>query len=101
LGTVLQRVLKEDADASAGDGFDLINRYLVLMCAEQLVRTVSSEAPDFWGRFPEQTADIRRQLEERRDVRGRIIAKDPGELPAFLDWFDRWFLRRAVAAEAS
>jgi hypothetical protein len=100
LGTVLQRVLRDESGDTTPDSFDLINRYLVLMCAQQLISTVRVEASEFWRKFPDQATAILERLSERSEVRDRIVSIDPQKLPDFMDWFDRWFLRKAEPVEA-
>lgn len=89
LGTLLDKVL---SDKSTGDTVD---QYVTFLCARQLCLEIERLYPDYWR---ERHPDVR-VLEERFQsagaIRQRLVAKDPTSMPGFLQWFDRWFLRRA------
>lgn len=98
LGTLLERVVE---DVRTGTG-DRVEQYLVTMCARQLVRELGRAYPEYWS---ERSDDIRMMdglLAEASGVRTAIAAAH-AEMPAFLDWFDKWFLKRAtpIAEDAS
>jgi hypothetical protein len=99
LGNLLNRVVK---DAAAGQG-DLIEHYLMGLCARQLEREVRREHPEFWQEYSADVKKLRERIDAALSVRERLVARDPKEMPAFLDWFEAWFLRRAtpVTTEAS
>lgn len=101
LGPVLARVLKPDAEPEQEWALDLVNRYLILMCATQLMDGICHRQPDFWKKFVDQTARIRTLIAQRDEVRQALIASDPANLPDFLTWFDRWFLERAEPVEVA
>src|SRR5262249_7826130 len=98
LGNLLNRVVKE---AEEGKG-DLVEHYLISLCGKQLERELRREHPDFWEQYTTDVKKLRDQIDAALAVRVRLVATDPKEMPAFLDWFEAWFLRRAVpvAAEA-
>ena len=97
LGTVLERVLKGEEAATAGHDMNEVDRYLVLLCALQLCDKVRQDAPDFWNEYRTQAEVVLKRLQERTSLRTTLCANDP-EMPAFMDWFDRWFLKRAEPA---
>lgn len=99
LGNLLNRVVK---DAAAGKG-DLIEQYLMGLCARQLERELRREHPEFWQEYSPDVKKLRERIDAALTVRERLVDRDPKEMPAFLDWFEAWFLRRAtpVATEAS
>jgi hypothetical protein len=99
LGNLLNRVVKEAAE---GKG-DLVEQYVMGLCARQLERELRREHPGFWQEYSPDVKKLRERIDAALAVRERLVARDPKEMPAFLDWFEGWFLRRAtpVATEAS
>lgn len=94
LGRLLDRVL-DGTDVS-----DDVNQYVIVVCARQLCQEISRSFPEFWRAHG---ADVR-VLDERltagtATIRRHLIARNPEELNAFLDWFDLWFLKRAKPLE--
>lgn len=93
LGSLLDRIT---SDQASGDDVD---RYVIVLCARQLCREIARDHPEYWTAH---AADAN-ALEERFDglavIRQRLIDRNPEELSRFLDWFDRWFLRRAEPAK--
>lgn len=95
LGSLLDRVT---ADGASGDGVD---DYVLLMCARQLCNEIGRAFPDYW----KKNKAAARELEARCDaslkaVRQRLTEQNPAnDFATFLDWFDRWFLRRAAPVE--
>lgn len=90
LGNLLARVL---SDSQSGKG-DLIEHYVVLLCARQLLRGLGRDHPDYWVERGNDVKVLDLQLDESTRLRGRLSEGDD-TMPAFLDWFDRWFLKRA------
>lgn len=97
LGHLLERVEKEK------DGGDDVDRYVLVLCARQLVEWMPREHADFWSARVDQGKELRKWILELASAHRLRIAASGDEMPEFLDWFDEWFLRRAkpVAAEAS
>jgi len=91
LGSFLSRVLKEGAD---GKG-DIVEHYVIFLCARQLLNGLRKEFNDFWQDHGADWKQLRAQLDEAGRIREQIVTRNPGEMPAFLEWFDKWFLRRA------
>ncbi|RKI73517.1 hypothetical protein D7X55_05130 [Corallococcus sp. AB049A] len=92
LGSLLDRVLM---DAKEGRG-DRVEHYVVVLCARQLMEELGGE-PRYQGYWAEHRDDVR-QLQELLASAGSLretLATSSGEMPAFLDWFDGWFLQRA------
>ena len=98
LGNLLNRVVKEAAE----DKGDLVEQYVMALCAKQLERELRREYPEFWEEYSSDVKKLRERIDVALSVRQRLVARDPKEMPAFLKWFDDWFLRRAtpVVAEA-
>lgn len=99
LGTVLDRVLKGHDVAGAGQDMTEVDRYLVLLCALQLCDKVRQQAPEFWSEYSTQASAILQRLAERTALRTFLCAQDPVEMPAFMNWFDKWFLKRVHPVE--
>lgn len=92
LGSLLDRVLSE---ATTGKG-DAVEHYLVTLCAEQLLRETRRDFPDYWRDHREDAERLSTQLSGAAAIR-QTLAASQAEMPAFLDWFDGWFLKRAEA----
>jgi hypothetical protein len=92
LGCLLDRVLK---DAKAGEG-DLVDHYVIVLCAQQLVQELRRENSDFWREHQADGKHFQEQLGVTQSLRESLVARDPAQMPEFLDWFERWFLQRAT-----
>ena len=92
LGTLLARVVTE---VKAGTG-DLVEHYVVGLCAKQLLKELGREFPDYWKSHDADVTALQTQLQEAVSVRD-AIATEHADMPAFLVWFDGWFLKRAEA----
>jgi len=95
LGTLLQRISSESAE---GKG-DEIEQYVIALSAQQLVRELRREFPEFWRAHEESAHLLQERLTVTDGLRNRVIARDPSEMPAFIDWFDQWFLKKAARVE--
>ena len=69
-----------------------VDDYLLLLCAEQLVRRIKQEHPAFWRDTP-GTAALEAALALRGTLRSALAVDD--EMARFLDWHARQFLRPA------
>jgi hypothetical protein len=92
LGTLLERVASE---ANADD----VDRYVLLLCGEQLRWLVAREFGDFWKAHRAEATALDAALARIAEVRGRLEARSPEAMRDFLPWFDEWFLARARPAE--
>lgn len=92
LGTLLDRVLAAEGE------LDPVDRYVLLLCALQLVQELSRDHGDYMKAHRAELAGIEARLGRLEEIREQIAREDPAELPAFLDWFQRSFLRRAKRA---
>jgi hypothetical protein len=92
LGCLLDRVLK---DAKDGEG-DLVDHYVIVLCAQQLVQELRREHGDFWREHQADGKHLQEQLGVTQSLRESLVARDPAQMPEFLDWFERWFLQRAT-----
>lgn len=96
LGTLLDRVL-EDVNKGAGDP---VEQYVIVLCAKQLLRQLGREFPEYFKLHEREFAQIRAQLVDAESLRVKLGEQDD-QMPAFLVWFERWFLKRANPVEAS
>jgi hypothetical protein len=92
LGNLLSRVVKETEEEKG----DLVEHYVIALCAQQLFQELHREQSEFWQEHDEDCRRLHERIGCALAVRDRLIARDPDAMPAFLDWFDRWFLRRAA-----
>lgn len=99
LGSLLNRVSKDDNE---GNG-DLIDHYVIALCARQLVHELQRDHRDFWQVHASDARRLKEQLGVIQSLRERLVSRRPTEMPAFLKWFEQWFLQRAtpVATDAS
>jgi len=88
-----------DRVASEGAGSDDVDQYVIILCARQLCREVARDFPDYWHAHAADAKALEQRFQDLAAVRQRLIGQNPGDIAGFLDWFDRWFLRRAVPTE--
>jgi hypothetical protein len=93
LGTLLSRAMEENALT------DDVNRYVILLCAQQLCNELSRDFRDYWRSRRADVQTLEGELGRCAEVRARLAAKAT-EMPDFLNWFDQWFLRRSAPMEA-
>jgi hypothetical protein len=91
LGSLLDRV------ASDGATNDDVDQYVIVLCARQLCQEIARDYPDYWSAHAADTKVLEQRFQELASIRQRIVERSPSDLVGFLDWFDRWFLRRAVS----
>jgi hypothetical protein len=88
-----------DRVALEGDGSDEVDRYILILCARQLCREIAEDYPEYWSAHPADVQALEQRFQNLAIVRQRLIEPQQGDMAGFLDWFDRWFLRRAVPVE--
>ena len=89
LDSLLERIASDDA---AGDDVDC---YVILLCARQLVREIERDHPEYWSLHGEDVRALNARFAALGAIRKRLLDRNPGQLDGFLDWFDRWYLKRA------
>jgi hypothetical protein len=89
LHRLLDRVLDEEKDA------DQLTRYLILMCAKQLIAQVEKQGPEFAREHKDDLDAIRSRLCALDEIRGHFDFGTADERQQFLEWFEGWFMRRA------
>ncbi len=92
LGSLLERVVDE---VNTGKG-DRVEQYVVTLCTRQLLRELGRGYPEYWAEHSEAAKDLDRLMGSTASLRASLAAGGP-EMPAFLDWFEKWFLKRAEA----
>lgn len=91
LGQLLTMV---EADSFKGDSVD---RYVVVLCAKQLCKELSAAYPEFWAMHPvHASATTQRIADLDRQYRTALELSGDESMPKFMDWFDRWFMKRAA-----
>jgi hypothetical protein len=92
LGRLLERV-REDSEKVRDE---IVEHYVMALCARQTVTELRREFADF---FKEHAADAQRlqhQLAIAETLRARLVEDNDPAMPEFLEWFEKWFLRRAA-----
>jgi len=72
---------------------------VIVLCARQLCQEIAKDFPDYWSAHATDTQELEERFKNLGSIRQRILERNPGEIGEFLDWFDRWFLRRAAPVE--
>jgi len=98
LGSLLDRVASED---KAGADVD---HYVLFLCARQLCQEIERDYPDYWREHSADAKSLCVRFEYLDALRKRLIKNnsdhsESGDFETFLQWFERWFLRRAKPVE--
>lgn len=94
LGTLLDRVTDPKST------FDDIERFVIVLCAQQLLDRLRKEHGDFWSENERHAGPLRQQVQQlRHDHREGLKNSGPADMPRFLEWFESWFLARAAQIE--
>lgn len=94
LGHLLDRV------ELAQEGGDDVDRYVLVLCARQLTQWMRTEHPDYWEARASEARVLTARLDNMANALRDRVASSSADMPPFLDWFERWFMRRAKPAEA-
>lgn len=93
LGSLLDRV------GSDQGRLDSVDRYVLVMCAKQLCRQMATDYPDYWKTHCSETKVLEDRFAILSAMRDDLISVNGDDFADFLDWFDRWFVRRAEPVE--
>ncbi|MFI7435805.1 hypothetical protein [Micromonospora haikouensis] len=93
LPVLLQRMVN---DASG----DLVDRYVMVLCAQQLADQVRRGWPTFWASDPRGAERLEAALTVRTDLRAQITARNDATMTDFLDWYEPHFLGEQAEAPA-
>ena len=88
-----------DRIQSEGGQTDSVDRYVIILCARQVCRSVAKEYPDYWKAHASDANALEARFAELDSVRSELIATSGPEFATFLDWFDQWFLKPAARFE--
>jgi hypothetical protein len=91
LGTLLDRLSEEGTT-------DLVDRYVMLLCARQFCDELRRLHPEFWA-SDLGARHLTTRLQGLDAVRAELSTRNDPEMNAFLAWFEKWFLRRAEPLE--
>jgi len=79
---------------------DDVERYVIIMCATQLVKELEAAFPAFWSENPEDAAALSRKIADLgHTIRQTLVVRASDSMEDFLKWFDRWFIERAEPVE--
>jgi hypothetical protein len=76
------------------DGRDDIDRYLIVLCARQLLANTKKRHPDFYDACRADFRILEATIAGLDGFRQTIVDRGGAEMAAFLPWFERWFLLR-------
>jgi len=93
LGHLLDRVELQQ------EGGDDVDRYVLVLCARQLTQWMGKEHADYWASRASEAASLTARLESMARTQRERVASSGDDMPAFLEWFERWFMRRAKPEE--
>jgi hypothetical protein len=88
----LPSLLKRAVDADPES--DPVRLYVVALCAKQLVGKIRKERREFAKERRAYFVDLKDDMDAALKVRRRIDMP-AGDRKAFLDWFEKWFLKSA------
>jgi hypothetical protein len=93
LPRLLDRVLEEEKE------LDPVNRYVMLLCARQVLGRIEKEHPDFRTQHADEYRKLDERLAQTAHVRETLSFDSPSDRAEFLDWFEDKFLTRAQPME--
>jgi hypothetical protein len=80
---------------------DPVTRYVIVLCARQLLLTVLKEFPEFVTENGPSMKELDTRLRDAGVLREELVFADGTDRDGFLDWFERWFLARAEPMEVT
>jgi len=86
LPRLVHRVLDEEKQ------LDAVTRYVILLCARQLLARAEKEAPPFRSEHQTDFKTLHDHLTSAAVVRDGLTFRVPDERARFFDWYERWFL---------
>jgi hypothetical protein len=99
LGTLLERVEPDAVSTPEQRSFrDPVDRYLVALCAGQLLARIRREYPEFWGEHERDAVRVDAQQQRAVEARRELLVDQPAA-DAFLRWYEKWFLTHASTLE--
>ena len=95
LGKLLDRVHQ---DSEKGDE-SLVEHYVMALCARQMVTELRRDASEFFRDHAQDAKHLDAQLDIAQVLRQRLATAGDDLMTTFLEWFEKWFLRRAETIE--
>ncbi|MFY1615885.1 hypothetical protein [Micromonospora sp. WMMD736] len=86
-------LVEQVSNEASGDPLD---RYLMVLCAQQLADDVRDSFEAFWTSDPVGVARLEQALAGRAVLREQLIARNDAEMAEFLDWYEARFLKTAA-----
>lgn len=93
LGSLLDRISSEQ------DKLDAVDRYVISLCARQLCQEIARRHSRYWKSHSIDVKVLDTRFAGLNGFRGQMIEQQGDGFRDFLDWFDRWFLKRAEPVE--
>lgn len=93
LGSLLDRVSEEH------NKLDEVDRYVILLCGHQLCQEIKRKHPEYWKAHSADAQSLTSRFATLEELRRRMVREQGDEFQEFLDWFDPWFLKRALPVE--
>lgn len=91
--SLLDRVESERSESGE------VESYVIIMCAHQLCREIAHDFPEYWKQHVVDVRALQDRLSSLAVVRESLHERNGDGFGHFLDWFDRWFLKRAKPVE--
>lgn len=91
LGRLLSRV--RDDSEKGRDG--LVEHYVMTLCARQVVTELRRDEPEFFREHVDEVRRLDEELSISEILRDTLASGGDPSMAEFLDWFEKWFLRRA------
>lgn len=74
---------------------DAVRRYIILLCARQLLDKIERDQPEFATRNRCDIVSLRASLELSSELRTAFVFDESVNRDEFFRWYERWFLERA------
>jgi hypothetical protein len=92
LGRFLSRIQEDGAKIPE----NLVEHYVMALCARQMVNELRRDQPDFFREHAEAATRLEEQLAIASELRARLSDGGDDSMAEFLVWFEDWFLKRAT-----
>jgi len=93
LGPLLDRV------TTAHQQLDAVDRYVIMLCAQQLLHEVARSFPAYCQSRADDVKSLQRRFAAIAEVRAELIREQGEEFATFLPWFEQRFLKKATLTE--
>lgn len=95
LGHLLSRIQEQEAEGTD----DVLEHYVMALCARQMVNELRKDVPDFFSEHTQDTERLQGQLGLVDTLRAKLNEGGDPIMADFLKWFEGWFLRRATPVD--